>query len=840
MVVCAAGQIACLVTSDLLIELRTHAIHRASQTAMLATDGSSITFGDLWLRIERVAAGFARAGIGRNDIVAAVVNDGMEMLCSFLGVLRVAAFAPLNPALGEEELQTVFEGLRPAAILSDTAPDSPIRLSAQHWGIPVWSPSRDTDAAGPRLPEASAEDRALLLHTSATTGTAKLIAHTHGSLRRMAADSTKALQLTQSDRLLNMMPLFHLQGLLSCLEQLMAGGSVVTASGFDAQRFSGWMRMFKPSWYTAGPALHSSVLNVIDSSDERIPFPGLRFVRSIGAPLSGALFQEIEEKLRVPVIEGYGLTEIGPVTSNPLPPGKRKVGSVGRSVGPELKIWDESGNAMKTGEAGEIVVRCPQKSGEWIRTGDLGYLDAESYLYVSGRIKDVINSGGTKILPAEIDERLAKHPAVEDAAAFGIWHATMGEQVVAAVALKPGKQVSEAELRRFAFKSLARFKVPRRIIFLDAIPKTPTGKPQRQILTEQWRPEPMSGNGDPSVRTALDEDLLGIWETVLKKPIASVDDDLLSIGADSLHELELLTAVEERYGSIPDLEEFFLQPTVATLARMLGGSPHDGRPAVVTLQPEGQGPALFCIPGAHEGPYSLTMLANSMGRERPFHVLRDPVPAVKRGGDSIEESAARILSALRSVQPDGPYLLCGHCYGGIVAFELACQITRLGEPVDLLALIDTPTPGYPKPLQHWRRYMREALLLIARRHIRWDEIREHVAFLSRSRKREIIPRTASRMNATMAVNEAAARRYRPRPYAGRVSVFLAMDEHHEHRILDDVRLGWRDVARGGFAEYRVPGAHDSVLLRPHVETLASEIKRELRRDGGSNTRIYQG
>ena len=382
---------------------------------MLTPDGSILTFNDLWLRIESLAGGLTSAGIHRENVVAAVVSDGTEMLCTFLGVLRVAAFAPLNPALREQEFETTLNSLRPAAILTDEPRDSAVRVAAQRIGIPVFpaplqpaAPAYGLIGSGvsktalQAVPDflTSPEARALLLHTSATTGTAKLIAHTHGSMRRMAADSTAALQLNESDRLLSMMPLFHLQGLLSCLEQLMAGGSVVTTSGFDAQRFADWMRNFRPSWYTAGPALHSSVLSVVCNIGKRPPFPGLRFVRSIGAALSCALFQEIEEKLCVPVIEGYGLTEIGPVTSNPLPPGRRKAGSAGCSVGPEVMIWDESGKALQPGEAGEIVVRCPAETDDWLRTGDLGFLDRESYLYVSGRIKDVINSGGMKILPA--------------------------------------------------------------------------------------------------------------------------------------------------------------------------------------------------------------------------------------------------------------------------------------------------------------------------------------------------------------------------------------------------------------------------------------------------------
>ena len=181
------------------------------------------------------------------------------------------------------------------------------------------------------------------------------------------------------------------------------------------------------------------------------------------------------------------------------------------------------------------------------------------------------------------------------------------------------------------------------------------------------------------------------------------------------------------------------------------------------------------------------------------------------------------------MQPSGPYLLSGHCYGGIVAFELARQLTELGETVDLLALIDTPTPGYPKPLRHWRRYASEALQLAFRRHVRWVEMREHLAYLRNARRGVAIPEPGSAFGArTMAVNDAAGRRYRPRPCAGRVSVFLAADERHEHRVLDDIRLGWRDVARGGFAEYRVAGTHETILRPPHVRELAEAMTQEMK------------
>ncbi len=279
--------------------------------------------------------------------------------------------------------------------------------------------------------------------------------------------------------------------MLSSLAQFLAGGSVVSTSGFDSGMFLTSVEQFHPTWYTAAPALHSAILPLIETRPDVLDRFPLRFVRSIGAPLPQALLADLERALRVPVLEGYGMTEAGMVTSNALPPQKRKTGSVGQSAGVEVAIIDKAEGLLPAGCEGQIAVRGPAVirgyrndakadqnafRGGWLLTGDIGYLDDEDFLFVTGRIKDIINRGGEKVLPQEIDEVLSTHPSVSEAVAFGVAHPTLGEDVAAAVVLTPGAAVSEAELRQFAAHRLGDFKVPRRIVFLDAIPKGPTGK----------------------------------------------------------------------------------------------------------------------------------------------------------------------------------------------------------------------------------------------------------------------------------------------------------------------------------------------------------------------------
>lgn len=859
-----------------LDEFRLRASATPEAAALLAPGREPLTFRELQTQLEALARTLRDAGLTRNDVVATVFPNGPELISVFLGIASVAVCAPLNPALREAELEFCLRDLGARALVIEAGLDSPAEAVARALGIAVWEavPALDRAAGivtlrgpGPRAPlPAGSEDgdeTAVLLYTSATSGKPKLVPLTHSSLLAMATNLGRSLGLNEADRFLGMIPLFHLQGLLGVLTQLLVGGSAVCTPGFDADAFPGWLEQFHPSWYTGVPALHSAILPVARARPEVLRRSGLRLVRSIGAPVPQALLADVESTLNVPFVEAYGLTETGTVTSNLPPPHPRVPGSVGRSAGPEVAITDETGNLLPPESEGEIVVRGPTvirgyrnnpeanrdafKSG-WFRTGDLGRLDREGFLFVTGRIKEIINRGGEKVLPREIDETLAGHPAVAEAAAFAVAHPTLGEDVAAAVVLRPGASVSESELRRFAAARLAGFKVPRRIFFLEAIPKGATGKPWRRELAEQIQTGAAEEPVLVAASTPVEKKLVAIWQRVLGIDRVGVRDDFFSLGADSFALTLMSAELDTEFGARRHLlggSDFFTNATIENLARIVtnsGTAPGDRaeQPPIVALQPHGSRAPFFCFPDADENPYQFLHLARRLGPDQPFYVVRDPRPLSERGVYTVEEVAARFSESIRSIQREGPYILGGHCYGGIVAFELARQLVSQGEDIGLLVLYRAPAPGYPKVLRDWRGYSRQFALLLSALVRDRDRVaagrvlaslrgvsdlwkRKAAAVCRRVLIRRGLKRLIEPIGQVNLANQRAARTYRPSPLHCKVVQFVAAGEPRSTLILEDPWLGWRDVAAGGFAVHEVPGAAGAIFEEPNVRELAAQL-----------------
>ncbi len=301
---------------------------------------------------------------------------------------------------------------------------------------------------------------------------------------------------------MNVMPLFHIHGLVAALlSSLAAGASVTCTPGFDGFKFFDWLEHVKPTWYTAVPTMHQMILSRASRYTDVIAASRLRFVRSSSASLPTVVLEEIDRVFGVPMIEAYGMTEAShQMASNPLPPGVRKPASVGPCTGIEMSIMTDDGSHLPASERGEVVIRGatvveayennPEANAKaftdgWFRTGDQGYLDEDGYLFLTGRLKEIINRGGEKVSPLEIDGVLLRHPAVVQAVAFAMPHDKLGEEVAAAVVLEDGSDVSERDIRAFASEHLADFKVPRKVVFVDEIPKGPTGKLQRIGLAER-------------------------------------------------------------------------------------------------------------------------------------------------------------------------------------------------------------------------------------------------------------------------------------------------------------------------------------------------------------------
>ena len=490
----------------------------ADTVALSAPGGVPLTYGALRALVGRTVAALNARGIGRNDRVAIVLDNGPEMAAAFICVAAGATAAPLNPAYRAEEFEFYLRDLGAKVLMVERGRPSPALEVAQKLGVPIvrLAPQPELgagvfalefpDSMQPkpaRSPGPAAEgDIALVLHTSGTTSRPKIVPLTQRNLCASARNVCRTLALTAADRGLNIMPLFHIHGLVAAtLAPLSAGGQVCCTPGFNALKFFGWMAEARPTWYTAVPTMHQAILARAGRSAEVIRANPLRLIRSSSSSLAPQIIKELEEVFGAPVIESYGMTEAAhQMASNPLPPAKRKPGSVGIAAGPEMCVLDARGHVLPPGSTGEIAIRGenvtagyennPKANAEafadgWFRTGDQGVMDAEGYFTITGRLKEIINRGGEKISPREVDELLLDHPAVQQCVTFAVPHDKLGEDVAAAVVLREGAQADERALCEFVARHLADFKVPRKILILPELPKGATGKIQRIGLAQK-------------------------------------------------------------------------------------------------------------------------------------------------------------------------------------------------------------------------------------------------------------------------------------------------------------------------------------------------------------------
>jgi acyl-CoA synthetase (AMP-forming)/AMP-acid ligase II len=481
-------------------------------TAISAPGRPALDFAGLRALIADTAARLNALGLGRNDRVAIVLANGPEMATCFVACASAVASAPLNPAYRADEFDFYLSDLGAKALIVERGSASPaIEVALKH-GVRVLdlvvadgAPAghftlepRERYAGAPAVHPgpAQADDLSMLLHTSGTTSRPKIVPIAQKNLAASAQHIARTLQFTPADCGLNIMPLFHIHGLIAgVMAPLSAGSQVFCTPGFNALKFFAWMDEAKPTWYTAVPTMHQTILARADKNRDVIARHPLRFIRSSSSSIPPQVIAEIEQVFGCPLVESYGMTEAThQMTSNPLPPGVRKPGTVGVAAGPEVAIMGEDGALLARGETGEIVIRGPNVTAGyennpkanaeafrdgWFRTGDQGVMDADGYLSITGRLKEIINRGGEKVSPREVDEILMDHPAVAQVVCFGMPHPKLGEEVAAVVVLREGQSATERDLQQFVAARAADFKVPKKILFMDEIPKGATGKLQR-------------------------------------------------------------------------------------------------------------------------------------------------------------------------------------------------------------------------------------------------------------------------------------------------------------------------------------------------------------------------
>ncbi len=602
--------------------------------AIAARGLSPLTYRDLLGVIDGIGGALNASGLGRGDRVAIVHPGGADLASAIMGVSSYATAVPLNPSLTAGEFAGYLHTLDVDAVAVARGAGARVRIAADKLGLAVLDiePAAVSVAgkvglwgatAGP--PEnpgpAAPDDVTVILSTSGTTSASKLVPIKHRHMIARGEDTAARFGMGPGDRVLNMMPMFHIGGLGAGLHYLLySGAATLPIPQLDVPTIFQHLEDFQPTFLMGTYTIYHAIDAQADRYERAIALaaPHIRVIRSGTGKLEPEIAQKLETIFEAPVIQAYGSSETGFMAAEPLPPKRCKPGSVGLTASTEVIILDDAGTTLQPGRRGEIVVRGPMIfdgyenapetnrtafSDGWFRTGDQGYFDQDDYLFLTGRLKEMINRGGQKITPNEVDDALLAHPGVEAAAAFPVPHPTLGEEIAAAVVLAPGAVVREETLSEFLRGRLASFKVPRRLLFVDEIPKGPTGKVQRHKLTEAFhldvsataapqptgtQAEPQTGQHTPS---ALERRLQALWAESLGIDAVGLHDNFFMLGGDSLQAIDLFLNIEQTLGHRLPRAILFEAGTVAEMAKRIeAGAPSQ---CLVPIQPEGDGRRSF-------------------------------------------------------------------------------------------------------------------------------------------------------------------------------------------------------------------------------------------------------
>ncbi|MBC2836152.1 non-ribosomal peptide synthetase [Paragemmobacter straminiformis] len=560
--------------STVLTLLQDAARRAPDAPALIIPQGVTLDYAAFESAVLSLAAGLQAKGFAKRRI-AIVLPAGAEM-CQALFATAIAGVAvPFNPSSTLSELLAYFSMAGVAAVLTLPQALPAAAEAAQVLDLPlldfhaVSAPQADARLAAP-----DPSDLAIVLMTSGTTGRGKLVPLTHANLLAGTREVARSLGLTAQDRVLSMWELHHVGGIVDLLlAPIFAGGSVVASGRFDAQRFFDLLGSAQPTWFQGVPTTLGDIATLARREGRDPRGSSLRFLRSVAAALPAAQLAELEQLFALPVITTFGMTEASPlIASTRLPPALRKPGSAGTPCGTEIAIMDDHGTPLPALERGEVAIRGPNvftgyennpeanaesfRNG-WFYTGDLGYLDTDGDLFLTGRSKDIINRGGEKIAPQEVDEVALSHPDILHAACFPVPHATLGEDIAIAVVPRAGAALTLRDIKTHIGASLAPFKVPRHLVLVDALPRNPIGKVLRTALTAAFTEQAQAADhppeGQPERASPLETAVATLWAEELDLPQVGLDDDFAQIGGDSLSSMRLILAVERLTGlRIPD------------------------------------------------------------------------------------------------------------------------------------------------------------------------------------------------------------------------------------------------------------------------------------------------
>lgn len=826
--------------------------------ALVCSGLGVLSFDALGRQIVAIGKQLRGAGIGVESRVGIALPRCPEAALLSVAVCCSATVVPLNPTLSGGELHDELERNRIDALIVagwDAVP-AWAAMSNLAFGLfavsqakaslgeitltqlrPIASPAR-------RLGQPTAQSVCAIFRTSGTTGTARRVPVTHENLIEMAHKMRRWLGLCSTDRAACVMPIYYTAGFkATLLAPLLIGCSVAAPTTPRPQDFLGWVGELRPTWLTSVPTFLQALLDGLRELPDGAPDHTLRFVLSTASYLPEAVRSELQSHIGVPVLEFYGLCEAGMMTAPRLPPASSKPGTVGTVPSGELEIRNNEGVRLGPGQVGQIMVRGPSVMpgyledidgaptglvDGWLATGDLGTVDSEGDLTVVGRMKEIINRGGEKVSPYDIEKALLRHPAVREAAAFAVPHPRLGENVAAAVVLNHGADVTSSTLIAFLRDRLAPFQMPRRVRVISSLPKGTTGKIRRSQL--------FAGLGE-DVRhgvlpvEALEIQIAEIWQRLLKRDDIGVDEDFFEAGGDSLQATEMLLELESQTRQTIGPSAIKAELTIRHLAQTLDDA-LASKEEFLSKVKDGTGQPLFICHGNGWGFYAvrLAYLLNHQGPVYLLHPNLDEVAGVK----TIEEMAGRYIPQLLALQPEGAFSLAGYCHGGLVAWEIAHRLERAGRDVENLMLIDT----YSINARPMVRGIARAVSMLsglapgdigARLWVKgmpavWAGMRRVLqndrAILWRLAKRVL--NKGGRANSPIAAYYHAMSNYLPSPIKSRVIVVLN-DEYTRKKEFS--AEAWRRLAPE-VGQERVSGQHNTCITT-HVGELARALNRHL-------------
>ncbi len=729
------------------------------KTALDEEGRPSLSYQELHQRVGSLSLDLRRAGVQKEDRVAVVVPNGRDMAVVMLAVCSASVAAPLNPAYQESEFADYFKEIRVSFLVLPHGMTSPARALAEKLGVRVLELTKDaisilssvsaslTDQSPPSGVSPARDDLALILLTSGSTGRSKKVPLTHRNLCVSVRDICRVLELTPNDRCLCMWEQFHIGGLVDLLlVPLASGGSVICTKGFDAEKFFELVNSEKPTWYQGVPATVHELMAYARKQGITGVESCLRLVRVTASALSPKLMEELEHFFHVPVITTFGMTEASPlITTNLLPPHVRKPGSTGPSCGPEIAIMDEDGRTLETGEVGEVLIRgenimsgyedAPEANlrsfrDGWFRTGDIGCLDEDGYLFLRGRIKETINRGGEKITPQEIDDVLLTHPEIAEAICFHIPHRVLGEDIAAAIVLHRSGSMSEKDVRDYVATHMVEFKVPRKVVFVEGFERNVSGKVNRSTLAEIYGLLDASDYEPPS--SPMETTLAEIWKRELSVEKVGRNDSFSELGGDSLSSMRMIVELEKRLGGRLPMEVLGLISIGATpLHEVATALEKEGivQPVQITKPSHSPDPvsriplrelseedrrAMLVVMGSGTfstwKPLSLVKVANRQGSRRPiFWVFNSPHAEMKGlveafGADQpifglysgsttvdperLPDVSDHYVQEILEIQPEGPLIIAGNCRGARAAVRIATRLREFGREVSHMCILE--------------------------------------------------------------------------------------------------------------------------------------------------------